>query len=418
MKSNDLPSVLVVCIRMPWPTTAGGTLRDWQNILCLAEFANVSVIFLQGSSTIKPTHHNKRIVNWMSISDLKRIFPPPYTQTLRHLRRNWTENDLGHWSDELWDPQSHHLISLFAQTHDFSFSVIEDQVLWRYITAIRGYCPIIIDCHNIQSHLDYEEANTIPKENSVRRNEAMIAARNMRQIEQNIRDEKFFVCSETDQKRLMERGVRPSSIAIVSNCVSEKTFTGDKRIGEPLLNSIDPVILFAGALDYGPNVRAAQYLIYKVFPIIKKRIENCKLLIMGMNPDIEILDAAYQEESVFLTGKVDNPTDYFDRATVLSVPLAEGGGTRFKILEAFSRHLPVVTSKKGCEGLEVKNNKHLLIADDERLHAEAIINLLESTELRDRLSKSGFKLFLRKYSIKTAKMQVRCAVRDLLGGFV
>ena len=45
------------------------------------------------------------------------------------------------------------------------------------------------------------------------------------------------------------------------------------------------------------------------------------------------------------------------------VPLRVGGGTRIKVLEAFSFKRPVVSTTLGVEGLEVDNEKHILIAD-------------------------------------------------------
>jgi hypothetical protein len=43
------------------------------------------------------------------------------------------------------------------------------------------------------------------------------------------------------------------------------------------------------------------------------------------------------------------------------VPLLSGGGTRIKILEAFSRLCPVVATPVGAHGIEVTGGKHLLL---------------------------------------------------------
>jgi glycosyltransferase involved in cell wall biosynthesis len=53
---------------------------------------------------------------------------------------------------------------------------------------------------------------------------------------------------------------------------------------------------------------------------------------------------------------------YWQRASLLAVPLEAGGGTRIKIVEAFAAGVPVVSSPIGCEGIAGRDGEHLLIA--------------------------------------------------------
>ena len=45
------------------------------------------------------------------------------------------------------------------------------------------------------------------------------------------------------------------------------------------------------------------------------------------------------------------------------VPLLKGGGTKLKLLDYLSVGLPIVTTKKGVEGIEAKNSVHILISN-------------------------------------------------------
>ena len=57
------------------------------------------------------------------------------------------------------------------------------------------------------------------------------------------------------------------------------------------------------------------------------------------------------------------------------VPLAVGGGSRLKILEAMAAGVPVVSTTLGAEGLEVEHDKNILIADTNEKMIEAITRL-------------------------------------------
>jgi glycosyltransferase involved in cell wall biosynthesis len=99
-----------------------------------------------------------------------------------------------------------------------------------------------------------------------------------------------------------------------------------------------------------------------------------------------------------VTGYVDDVLPYWRKASALVVPLSIGGGTRIKILEAMALGRPVVSTTKGCEGLEVAHQKHLLITDDPKAFAEAVICLLRNPEAYRDMIRVARKLVEEKYS--------------------
>ena len=68
------------------------------------------------------------------------------------------------------------------------------------------------------------------------------------------------------------------------------------------------------------------------------------------------------------------------RAAVSIAPIRRGGGTRLKILEAMALGAPVVATRKAAEGLDVRDNEHLLLADTPEAFAAAVVRLLENPE--------------------------------------
>ena len=52
-----------------------------------------------------------------------------------------------------------------------------------------------------------------------------------------------------------------------------------------------------------------------------------------------------------------------ESSAAMAVPLRIGGGSRLKILEALAAGLPVVSTKVGAEGLELRSGQHYTLAD-------------------------------------------------------
>jgi glycosyltransferase involved in cell wall biosynthesis len=64
--------------------------------------------------------------------------------------------------------------------------------------------------------------------------------------------------------------------------------------------------------------------------------------------------------------------------------------------------LPVVTTRKGSEGLEVEHGKHLLLAETTEEFGDRILDLLRDEALRKRLGAGGRGLVEEKYSRRAA----------------
>ena len=64
-----------------------------------------------------------------------------------------------------------------------------------------------------------------------------------------------------------------------------------------------------------------------------------------------------------VTGYVPDLQPYLEQATLMVVPVRAGGGMRVRILEAFARGMPVVTTTVGLEGIEAEPGVDVLVAD-------------------------------------------------------
>jgi len=142
-------------------------------------------------------------------------------------------------------------------------------------------------------------------------------------------------------------------------------------------------------------VDAALYFCNQILPQLKRAMGKVQVWIIGANPTPEVL--ALAGEDVHVTGRVEDVVPFYRRCAVAVVPLRAGGGTRLKILEAMALGRPVVSTTIGCEGLEVIDAEHLLIADSPQQFAEKITLLLTDKNLFNRIVNNARRLVSDKY---------------------
>jgi glycosyltransferase involved in cell wall biosynthesis len=156
-----------------------------------------------------------------------------------------------------------------------------------------------------------------------------------------------------------------------------------------------PALVFVGNMAYRPNVDGMLLFCHEVYPRLKMDTPDLQLWITGLDPPQEVLNLA--GDGVHVTGTVDDVRHLYARSTVAVVPLRAGGGTRLKILEAMALGRPVVSTTIGCEGLEVVDGEHLLVADTAQEFARKTTLLLRDTSLRTRLSQRARALVVTRY---------------------
>lgn len=145
--------------------------------------------------------------------------------------------------------------------------------------------------------------------------------------------------------------------------------------------------LFVGNFMHPPNVDAARRLVTSIFPRISEELPESSLTIVGPNPPSEL--GAVASERVTITGWVDDPRPYLAGASVVLVPLRQGGGLRVKMLEACAAGKAIIASPTAVEGLELVPNEHFILAESDEEFAQAAVALIRDSGLRARLGKAA-----------------------------
>jgi glycosyltransferase involved in cell wall biosynthesis len=160
-------------------------------------------------------------------------------------------------------------------------------------------------------------------------------------------------------------------------------------------------LLFTGKMDYRPNIDAVLWFANKVLPNLQTVAPQIRFQIVGMNPHPR-LDKLRQNPNIEITGAVPDILPYLQAANVYIIPMRVGGGTRFKALEAMAARKAIVSTTLGVEGIGVKPNEEMLIADSPEEFAVAILNLLadqrSGSSLSNRLGENAYDFVSAQYT--------------------
>ncbi len=193
------------------------------------------------------------------------------------------------------------------------------------------------------------------------------------------------VVSEREKELVVQIAPDAPPPLVVPNGVALQDYRGD--YGEPQPGTL----VYAGSLTYDVNLEAVEFFAREVWPHIKAQRPDAILRVTGSIDGIPP-QRLPTGQGIELTGYLDDVRPTIARSWVSIVPLRQGGGTRLKILEAMALGVPVVSTTKGAEGLQVISGQHLLIADDPIQFAQAVLRLLNDTHLRSRLAANARQL--------------------------
>lgn len=202
----------------------------------------------------------------------------------------------------------------------------------------------------------------------------------------------MFTCSEIDAREI-RRMYKPSQekLVVIPNCATSAFFecVEPRQYGRP-------VVLFLGSFNHPPNVHAAALLVEQILPLVRQKVGNVLLVMVGRNPPPWLL--SQQNQDAMFTGEVDDPRPFLAGADVLVAPVYFGSGTRQKLVDYMAMGKPIVSTTKGAEGLEMQDGIHYLKRDTVESFSEAIIQLLYDKELGQLLGRNAKELARKSYS--------------------
>ncbi len=175
-------------------------------------------------------------------------------------------------------------------------------------------------------------------------------------------------------------------------------------------------LIFTGVMDYGPNEDAVLYFGKEIFPLVKKTFPNVEFWVVGSNPSPQV-QSLTRQIGIYVTGRVDDVRPYLRSAGVFVCPLRYGAGIKNKILAAMAMRKPIVATPVSLEGIEVRPDEEVLVANSAADFARQIGALLVNEQLARRLSENGYRLAREKYSWSAKGRVLDAALRNIVARY-
>jgi polysaccharide biosynthesis protein PslH len=210
------------------------------------------------------------------------------------------------------------------------------------------------------------------------------------------RFDRVTVVSEQDAGDLTKAAGAPLATEVIPIAVDTEELAFVPRT-EKATNVVSVATMF-----YPPNVEGIHWFATQVFPAVRRAVPGVAFQAVGARPPAHIRRLATPASGMIVPGYVADVEPIFEQSAVLVVPLHSGSGMRVKILEAFARGIPIVSTTVGVEGIEARAGEHLLVADRPEEFAAAVIRLLQHPDEAARLASAGRALVEAKYDWRTA----------------
>ena len=269
-----------------------------------------------------------------------------------------------------------------------------------YLPIIRRHSPeshIIIDTVDIHFLREFREAEMKGDRN------LLASAKKNKERELSIyrKADRLWVVTEDDRKAIKDIITAPidavPNIHKKIDCVKEFDLTSD--------------LIFVGNFRHTPNIDAVLFFHKKIYPLIRKRIPDAKVFIVGNNPPEQF--QRLHSDQFIITGYVEDLSPYLRNARISINPMTYGAGMKGKIGEALSWGIPVVTTSIGAEGMHLKDNEDALITDDPKMFGRKVIDLYNDRGQWEKLSANGKKLVEQRWSPNAVQKRIDSSLLDV-----
>ncbi len=217
------------------------------------------------------------------------------------------------------------------------------------------------------------------------------------------------VVSSSDEK-LIKNEEPLLKTSIIPNCVGDEMII--EKLEEKDLGS--PTIFFQGNFFWLQNVEAAKFIVDQIYPQLVKELPKVKIIIAGQNAKKlgDLIDKSIKIINIE-PDNINKVKELFRENTLFIAPIFGPGGTRLKILAAMGSGMPVISSVTGIVGLEVTDNKDVVIANDPITFVSKIKRLLTNKKFYEKIRKNAYNLVKEKYQWNQTAKELESVYKNL-----
>jgi len=172
-----------------------------------------------------------------------------------------------------------------------------------------------------------------------------------------------------------------------------------------------PRIGFIGLFSYVPNREGVRWFLRECWPEVRRSIPDVRFRLIGKDSDGPLKPIA---PGVDALGWLPDPATEIATWSAMVIPIHEGGGTRIKLTDAFSRKCPVISTRLGAFGYDVSDRVQLRIADTPTEFRRACIELVQNPLLGKEFAARAWTDFLEHWTWDAIAPRVWAAAEDCL----
>ena len=376
-----MEKILILSYRFPYPLIDGSRIRIYNVGKILAEKYQVDLLAInEGDVANEDIRETKKIFNKVvlfsfnsvlfKMNTLKGLFSKDSLQIYYH-----HFNEVQKWVDQHYNE------------YDLIFCI--HIRMTKYLRNINNI-PRVIDFIDATS-INYKEAQN----NSKGMWKFIYPLENKRSLSYEIKIlkeyDKAFITSPFDRNYLLDNTEVPDNkLIVIPNGVKETLLFRKNKFKE------ENWIVFLGKMNTAPNIDAVIYFANKIFPLIIKNRNDIKFIIVGSSPTKEVLKLG-RRKNIEVTGFVEDPYKYLEKAKIIIAPLRFSAGIQNKILEPMALGKIVVTTSKGARGISGEDEKHFIVVDGEKEMAKKILDLISDKQKRKEIGNNARELIKEKY---------------------
>ncbi len=384
----------------PYPANNGAKIRIYNLLRHLSQQHQVTLLSFAEPDEATPEQiaHMRGICHQVKVVSKPVYQPGTLKATLGYLSR---------WPRSLVDVYSTDMETLVKQvcTSEQVDVIIASQFqTMRYFDAVPQVPAILEEIETTIFHNAVEQASG----QSSRLRAQMTLTKFESALRQFLARRVAFTVVSEAEKRNIERFAPPhADIRVVPNGVDTEA-----NQPNPAVQREPQRLIYTGAVTYAPNHDAVRFFINEVWPLVLAQTPNAEFWVTGGTGDVDVSDLAAQTGVTF-TGYLPSVADAVQTSTAMVVPLRSGGGTRLKILEAMALGTPIISTRKGAEGIDVHDGQDILLADSPQQLAATVQRLFTDADLQTRLAQGGRKLVEQNYDWGIIANQLHTLINDI-----
>ncbi len=369
----------MICNKSPYPKTDGGAIGLYNNITALSKAGyKIKVI---AANTNKNWVKAKDVPDdFMAITNLE-LIPINLSLNVFSALYNLLSGQSYHIS-RFYTKQFENRIIEVLKSEEFDIIQLEYLPMALYIDVIRKHtkAPIVLRNHNVEYKI--WEKITKNTANPLKKWYLKQLVKTLKHFEISALRKADGIISTTtiDADEFLKLAPGKKVIAIPTSFNIEQLPDDYTLCG-------NPNIFHLGAMNWYPNEEGVKWFVQDVFHLIKNRIPEINLHLAGRNMPEWLTNL--NVDGIIVDGEVDDAFDYMKKFDIMVVPLLSGSGIRVKIIEGMALGRAIVTTTIGAEGINVENNRNIIIADSPSDFADAVVYLYNDAEKRKQLSENA-----------------------------